>query len=146
MLAKIAGFQVALFGYNRYLVPVLDLVLRLWVAKVFFMSGLTKVGSWSTTMMLFEYEYEVPILPFDVAAYLATAGELILPVLLVLGLFSRLGALGLFILNAAAAISYPDISPAGTQQHIMWGVMLVVLFVYEPSRLSIDNWLQRRYQ
>ena len=44
------------------LAPVLDIILRIWVAKVFFQSGLTKIQSWDTTMMLFQYEYNVPIL------------------------------------------------------------------------------------
>ena len=58
-----------------------------------------------TTLYLFE-EYNVPLLPSDVAAYLATYAELILPVLLVIGLFTRPAALALFILNAVAANAF----------------------------------------
>ncbi len=93
-----------------YLSPLLDLGLRLWVARVFWNSGLTKIQSWDTTLMLFEYEYAVPLLSFKTAAILATGIELGVPVLLVVGLGSRLGALVLFVLNAVAVISYPDIS------------------------------------
>lgn len=127
-----------------YLQPVLNVIFRLWVAKVFFMSGLTKIKSWDTTLMLFEYEYAVPVIDFKLAAILATGGELILPVLLLLGLAGRFGAAGLFILNFVAAISYPDISPAGINDHYFWGTMLLVLVVYGPGKLSIDHLIKRK--
>lgn len=121
--------------------PVLDIVLRIWVAKIFFMSGLTKIQSWDTTMMLFQYEYNVPILPPEIAAYLGTAAELTLPVLLLIGLISRPTALALFVFNIIAVISYGDISPAGVNDHMMWGVMLAVTFFHGPGKLSLDYWL-----
>ena len=96
--------------------------------------------------MLFEYEYAVPLLSPALAAWLATAGELILPVLLLVGLLGRFSALGLFILNAVAVISYPDISPAGVQQHMMWGFMLAYLVLHGGGRLALDNWLVKRYR
>ena len=73
-------------GVLEFLQPVLDLGLRLWVAKVFFASGLTKIQSWETTLWLFEEEYMVPVLSPQIAAFMATSAELFLPVLLVLGL------------------------------------------------------------
>lgn len=121
--------------------PILDIVLRLWVAKVFFQSGLTKIQSWDTTIMLFQYEYNVPILSPEIAAYLGTAAELTLPVLLLIGFISRPTALALFIFNYIAMISYGDISPAGINDHIMWGVMLAVTFFHGPGKLSLDYWL-----
>lgn len=121
------------------------LALRLWIFRVFFLSGLTKIQSWSTTLTLFEYEYSVPLLAPPVAALLATAAELALPVLLLLGLAGRLSALALFIFNLVAVTSYPDISPAGVQQHVLWGLMLAYCVLYGPGRLSIDQWLKRRF-
>lgn len=126
--------------------PLLLLGFRLYVAQVFFMSGLTKIQSWSSTLSLFEYEYNVPIIPPEIAAYMATAGELVLPVMLVLGFFSRPAALGLFILNVVAAISYPDISAAGMNDHIIWGTMLAVVFAFGPGTLSIDKILSNRWK
>ena len=126
------------------LTPLLDLGLRLWVARVFWNSGMTKVQSWDTTLMLFEYEYAVPVIPFELAAYLATAGELFMPVLLVLGLGGRFAALALFILNYVAVISYPDINAAGIKDHLLWGTMLAGTFFHGPGKLSLDHLLKQR--
>ena len=65
------------------------LFFRLYVAWVFLKSGLFKIGDWETTLVLFEYEYAVPVLPFEVAAYLATFAELVFPVFLIAGLGTR---------------------------------------------------------
>ncbi len=134
----------AITGIN-FLTPLLDLGLRLWVARVFWNSGLQKTASWDSTLMLFEYEYAVPVLPFDVAAYLATGVELAAPILLVLGLGTRAGALALFILNYVAAISYPDLNIAGIKDHMLWGTMLAITFFHGPGKISIDHFVQRKF-
>ncbi len=127
-----------------FLTPLVDLGLRLWVARVFWNSGLQKTASWDSTLMLFEYEYAVPILPFDVAAYLATGVELAAPVLLVLGLGTRAGALALFILNYVASISYPDLNIAGIKDHMLWGTMLAITFFHGPGKISLDYFVKRK--
>jgi len=132
---------------NFVLKPLLLIGFRFYVAYVFFLSGLTKISSWSSTVSLFEYEYNVPLLPPEIAAYMATAGELVLPVLLVFGLFSRPAALALFILNAVAAYSLSQTdfaSAAGHWQHITWGTMLAVIFAFGPGVLSIDKWISNK--
>ncbi len=126
--------------------PLLLLGFRLYVAQVFFLSGLTKIKSWSSTLSLFEYEYNVPVIPPEIAAYMATAGELILPIMLVIGFFSRPAALALFLLNVVAVISYPDISAAGINDHIIWGTMLAVIFAFGPGFLSIDKLLSNHWK
>ena len=133
----------AIVGIN-FLAPLLDLGLRLWVARVFWNSGLQKTSSWDSTLMLFEYEYAVPILPYDVAAYLATGVELAAPVLLVIVLGSRAGALALFVLNYIAVISYPDINIAGIKDHMLWGTMLAITFFHGPGKISIDHFIKRK--
>jgi len=117
------------------------LFLRLWLAKVFFMSGLTKIQSWDTTLMLFEYEYSVPLISSVLAAWMATAAELVIPIMLVLGLLTRLNVVVLFILNFVAAISYADLSFAGEKDHLIWGLMMMVLFFYGPGKLALDQFL-----
>jgi len=133
----------AITGIN-FLTPLVDRGLRLWVARVFWNSGLQKTASWDSTLMLFEYEYAVPVLPFDVAAYLATGVELAAPVLLVLGLGTRAGALALFILNYVASISYPDLNIAGMKDHMLWGTMLAITFFHGPGKISLDYFLRRK--
>jgi len=128
----------------EYLAPVLDLGLRLLLADVFFKSGLTKIKSWDSTLYLFSDVYSVPLLPPDVAAYMATGAELGLSVLLVLGLFGRFAASGLFILNAVAVVSYADLSEAGRSQHLYWGLMLAVLLIASRWQWSFDFWLENR--
>lgn len=123
--------------------PVFDFVVRLWVAQAFFKAGLQKIGDIETTLWLFEEEYAVPVLPPELAAYLATAAELVLPALLVLGLGTRAAALGLFILNYVAVIAYPDMGPVGIKDHTLWGVMIAMLIFHGPGKLSLDHWLSR---
>jgi putative oxidoreductase len=119
------------------------LVVRLYLAKVFFMSGLTKIQDWNITLSLFRNEYHVPLLSPAMAALLGTATELSLPVFLVLGLGTRAAAIALFVFNIVAATSYPDLSDAGLKDHVLWGALLLVLAVYGPGRLALDRWLER---
>jgi putative oxidoreductase len=119
-------------------------VARAYVAQVFFLSGLTKLRDWGTTVALFADEYKVPVLSPEVAAVMGTAGELGLPVLLVLGLGGRFAALGLSVVNAVAVISLSEIAPAALQQHITWGVLLAALAIYGCGKWSVDSWLGQR--
>lgn len=65
---------------QTHAMPLLLLFCRLWVAWVFFNSGLIKIASWDSTLYLFEFEYQVPLLPWEFAAYSGTFAELVLPV------------------------------------------------------------------
>ena len=127
----------------EWLQPAFMLAVRLYVASVFFKSGLTKIASMDSTIMLFTYEYQVPLLSPTLAAYLGTAAELVLPVLLALGLGGRLAAAALFVFNIVAVISYPDLNEVGVMQHQYWGVLLLLPLLYGPGKLSID-WIIRR--
>lgn len=125
--------------------PLAALVARAYLAQVFFLSGLTKVRDWETTLLLFTEEYKVPMLSPEVAAVMGTAGELVLPVLLLFGLAGRFAALGLSVVNVVAVLSLADIAPAALQQHITWGVLLAALAIYGVGKWSIDcGWLKPR--
>ncbi len=146
---KLLGASLDLYYRSSNLLlhaaPALDLGVRLFLANVFFKSGLTKIQTWDSTLYLFSEEYKVPLLPPDFAAWLATGAELGLPVLLVLGLFGRFAALGLFILNAVAAYSYYEqLSEAGLNQHLYWGMLLALLLLHGLGKWSADEWLERR--
>lgn len=123
--------------------PLAALLARLYVAQVFFVSGLTKLRDWDTTLALFMDEYRVPLLSPTVAAWLGTAGELVLPVLLVLGLGGRFAALGLALVNAVAVVALMEVAPAALQQHITWGILLVGLAVFGCGRWSVDALVRR---
>jgi putative oxidoreductase len=125
--------------------PALDLLIRLWVANVFWKSGLTKIMSWDSTLALFAYEFQVPLLPPEVAAALATGIELTFPVLLVLGLGARLSALALFLFNLMAVISYPGLSEVGLKDHTYWGLLLLVTLLHGPGKISIDHFIRKRF-
>jgi putative oxidoreductase len=118
--------------------PLAALAARAYIAQVFFASGLTKLRDWETTIALFTDEYRVPLLSPPVAAMAGTAGELVLPALLLLGLAGRFAALGLSVVNVVAVISLAEIAPAALQQHITWGVLLAGLALYGVGRWSLD--------
>jgi putative oxidoreductase len=123
-----------------------DLVVRLWVAAVFFKSGLVKIQSWDTTILLFTNEYHVPLLSPYVAAVLGTAAELTLPVFLAIGPGTRLAAAALFVFNIVAVISYPELEGAGLDQHYVWGFLLAVTIVHGPGLASLDRLLNRFFR
>jgi putative oxidoreductase len=120
------------------------LLSRIYVAKVFFLSGLTKIQDWGTTVSLFTDEYKVPFLSPSVAAFMGTAGELVLPVLLVLGFCGRFSAMGLFVVNAVAVIALTDIPPAAMQQHVFWGWMLACIAIVGTGQWAIDCVIKKR--
>jgi putative oxidoreductase len=124
--------------------PLLLLAGRVYLAKVFIASGWLKLTNWSQTLDLFTSEYHVPLLPPPVAAVAGTFGELVFPTLLLLGLFSRPAAVGLFFVNAMAVISYRDVLfsegfEAALGQHLLWGVIIATLAVFGSGVVSLDR-------
>lgn len=121
---------------------ILALPLRLAVATVFWNSAMTKLANWETALQLFADEYKVPLLPPEVAAYMAVSIELTTPVLLVLGLLTRPAALVLLGMTAVIEIFvYPQAWPT----HIQWAAMLFVLLCRGPGRFSLDRLVRSRW-
>lgn len=128
------------------LAPWVHLCARLYVARVFFLAGFSKVTDGATTLDLFVTEYHVPLLPPLVAAVLATVSELAFSTLLALGLFTRLAATALFLVNTVAVISYyPTLmsSPAAIHDHLEWGLILALCATAPAGALAIDRWVFR---
>jgi putative oxidoreductase len=124
------------------------LALRLYVSWQFLKSGWLKLADWETTRFLFEEEYRVPLLSPTLAAVAGTAGEIVFPVLLVIGLLSRYAALGLSAVNVLAVVSYAHVLlgegfEAALGQHYLWGLMLLVVLVFGPGRWSLDAAIER---
>lgn len=120
---------------------ILAIPLRLAVAAVFWNSAMTKLANWETAISLFTEEYKVPLLPPELAAYMAATVELTTPVLLVLGLATRPAALVLLGMTMVIEVFvYPQAWPT----HIQWAAMLLVLLCRGSGTLSLDHWLWRR--
>jgi putative oxidoreductase len=136
---QFSRFDASLSDWGGSLV---SLAIRLYVGSQFMKSGLVKINDWSATLALFHDEYKVPLLSPDLAAYMGTAGELTFPLLLFIGLLSRPAALGLFLVNAMAVISYPQLfsfeCPAAINDHFYWGALLLVIVAFGPGRFSLD--------
>lgn len=134
LLAKVAGKLLPL--------DLLLLVQRLGIAAVFFMSGRTKIaeGSWLTiddsAFELFRTDYHLPFIPPVPATYAATTAEHLFPILLVLGLFTRVSAGGLLVMTAVIEIFvYPDAWPT----HLSWAGLLLPLIALGGGRVSLDR-------
>jgi putative oxidoreductase len=120
----------------------LALPLRVAAATVFWNSAMAKLANWETTLALFEDEYQVPLLPAGLAANMALTIELVAPILLVLGLFTRAAAL---VLIAMTAVIQVFVYPGSWPTHIQWAAMLLVLLCRGAGGISLDRPLARRF-
>jgi putative oxidoreductase len=135
-------------GWLETAASLLDLAIRLYVADVFFKSGLTKIEDWDKTLFLFEEIYRVPLLSPVLAAALGTFGELVFPPLLALGLAARFSAASLSIVNAIAVLSYWHVigeNQAALMSHVFWGALLLVTLLHGPGKVSIDHFVRARF-
>ncbi len=103
------------------------------MAQVFWDSGVCKFQSWPNTLMLFKYEYKVPIISPDLAAYLATITELTCPVLLVMGFAARLAVIPMLIVTAVIQCTYLCLN-----EHLYWAMLLGLILCYGPGPISFD--------
>ena len=120
--------------------PLLLVVIRLKVASIFWKSGRIKFTHWESTLSLFRFEYKVPYMPSDLAAYFVTTFELICPVLLIFGLMTRLAAVPLLIMTAVIQFTYLDHS-----DHTYWAILLSVLILKGAGPLSLDAWCYKKH-
>jgi len=140
----LTGYDQSVDLLQRWMTPLVLLAVRLLAAEAFFKAGQVKIANWDSTLFLFEYEYQVPLLPFETAALMATFVELCLPPLLALGLFSRPVAIVLFVFNIMAVVSYPVLWQQGYLDHQLWGLMLLMTLLMGPGKISVDHWIRTR--
>ncbi len=119
---------------------ILQLIIRLWVANVFWQSAIVKLMDWESTLFLFAEEYKVPLLPPDFAAYSGTFFELSCSVLLALGLASRLAVLPLLAMTAVIQFTYMPHA-----DHAYWALLLANILCIGPGRFSIDYFIKRHF-
>jgi putative oxidoreductase len=116
------------------------LIIRLWMAKIFWASGILKINDWSNTIYLFTNEHPVPFLPPLLAAISATTFELLCPVLLTVGFATRLATLPMLAMTAVINFTY-DNSP----EHYYWAILLGTILFYGPGKLSLDYFISKKF-
>jgi putative oxidoreductase len=133
---------------------IVALLIRIAAATPFWRSVQTKISGWDlfgqswkfwnlseSTFLLFRHEYSLPLLPSSLAAYLATFGEFFLSIAIVLGLLTRLSALGLLMMTAVIQLF---VYPGAWNVHILWAALLVYLIRYGGGSFSVDHLLRRK--
>jgi putative oxidoreductase len=133
--------RATLSALERVPVALPELILRLGVSLLFYRSFRVKIADWNTTLLLFENEYNVPLLPPEAAAVLAAGVEIVGPIMLVLGLGTRVAAAAMLGMTLVIQIfvypqSYPD--------HLLWAGPLLYLLLRGPGKWSVDAMLRDR--
>ncbi len=127
---------------ERVPLSVIQLAMRIGVGSVFFKAGLLKASSFEFTVKLFEDEYKVPLLDPALAARIAMVQELTVPVLLFLGLGTRIATLPLLGMIAVIQIF---VYPNAWSDHLVWGSLLVFLATRGPGPISLDALIAKRW-
>ncbi|MGB8834652.1 MAG: DoxX family protein [Candidatus Sulfotelmatobacter sp.] len=142
----IIWLQAAVRSADKFPSWLLGLIIRVGIADVFWRSGQTKVSGWhvtQSTVQLFRDEYKLPLLPPEIAANLASIQEHLFSVLLVIGLASRLSALGLLAMTAVIEIFvYPENWP----DHLLWAGALLYVLARGPGDFSLDALIRRKFR
>lgn len=125
---------------TTYVEPVFNVAARIWMGKIFIDSGLARVANWNSQEFLFGEEYKLGLFAPKLWAIVTTTCELVLPVLLFVGLFTRVPALGLFIMTAVIhfVVGYANddyLAP----YHYVWMLAFGYLFIRGGGPLSIDG-------
>ncbi len=124
---------------------IISLFARIIMFMVFYASARTKVEGFtikSQTFMLFEYEYNLPVISPVVATYLATFAEFFFPALLLLGLAARFGAAGLLFMTFIIEVF---VYPEAYVLHGLWAIALLVIIARGPGVFSIDHLIRKKY-
>jgi len=128
--------------FERVPLSLVQLAMRIGVGSVFFNAGLMKYRSWEMTLLLFRDEYQVPVLEPALAARMAMTQELTIPLLLFLGLGTRLAALPLLgMIGVIQTFVYPN----AWVEHLVWGSILAFLVARGPGVFSLDHLIARRF-
>lgn len=133
-------FVTARAALARFPLWVIQLAMRVAVGMVFFNSGLLKVNSWEFAIKLFQDEYRLPLIDPVLAARMAAAVELSMPILLFLGLATRLATLPLL---GMIAVIQTLVYPQAWTEHLLWASVLVFLLVRGPGVVSLDSVIDR---
>jgi putative oxidoreductase len=125
---------------ERFPLAIVQLLARVSIGAVFWHSGLVKFASWESTLVLFRDEYKVPLLPPEIAAPLAAATELSMPILLLFGLATRLATLPMLGMTAVIEIF---VYPEDWVEHLGWFTFLLFILTRGPGPISLDHVARR---
>lgn len=164
-MEKITGLLTTVTGMMSNIpLSLLALLSRLVMAAIFWKSAMTKIAfndggitefsfsqfwnvitlNWTvsdSTYMLFEYEYDLPVLPFELSAHMALTAEILLPIALIAGLFTRYAALAMLGMTLVIqTFVYPNLWTV----HGLWATALAVIMIHGGGRLSVDNFLCKK--
>jgi putative oxidoreductase len=123
---------------ERFPLSLLQFMFRVSIGAVFWNSGLTKIASWQSTVVLFRDEYRVPILPPEIAAALGASVELTCPVLLLLGLGTRLATLPML---GMTFVIQTFVYPEDWVEHLTWASLLLFILTRGPGAIALDRWI-----
>ena len=124
---------------------IIAIAARVAVAGVFWTSARLKVDGFTikdSTYFLFEHEYALPLIPSDWAAVMGTVAEHVFPIMLILGLGTRFGALGLLVMTV---VIQTFVYPGAWNLHLLWAVGMLYLIIKGPGPLSLDHLIARRF-
>jgi len=136
----ISNQVIRLVSWLNYGQTPLLLLLRLWIATLFFRSGYLKISNFDNAISLFTYEHPVPLLPPLVAAILGTFFELVCSSMLILGIGTRLATLPLIAMTLVIEFTYMDVV-----EHYYWLMVLGTILFFGPGAISVDRLLYRKY-
>ena len=138
MIARIAELYRVL---ERFPLSILQFLFRICIAMVFWNAGVVKIQSWEPTVALFANEYKVPLLSPQLAAMLATSVELTCPILLILGLATRVATLPMLGMTfVIQTFVYPDLWLI----HLTWTTILLFILTRGPGAISLDHLFAKR--
>ncbi len=141
--ANATALSIAMIRFaEQFKLPTISAILlgiRVWLACLFWHSGLTKIANWDTTVFLFAEEYKVPVLSPEMAAFFGTGAELLAPLMLLLGLGTRLAALVLLLMTAVIQLTY-----LSHITHLYWAVGCVILMVLGSGMMGWDYRIRKK--
>ena len=136
------GLLALIRQLERFPLSIIQLAMRIGVGAVFFKAGLLKYNSWEFTVVLFRDEYKVPLLDPVTAAQVAMIQELTIPVLLFVGLATRIATVPLL---GMIAVIQTFVFPSAWTEHLVWASILVFLLTRGPGLFSLDYLIARRF-
>lgn len=130
--------ETAIAAFKSLPTDLLSYLGRIGIGTTFFRSGMLKLDGWAdgNTLTLFREEYRLPLIPPEIAAYLATAAELTLPLLLFAGIATRFAALALLFMTLVIEVF---VYPNAFDTHGVWAVSFLFLMKYGAGTFSLDN-------